>query len=75
METTIVLAIVSGAATIGLAAAIAFLSLVWKIGRWQAQSEERGTAIAQRLDDFMERADRDIGKAHERIDDLLKTNA
>lgn len=75
MDPTIVLAVVSGAATTFLAAAIAFLSLAWQIGRWQGQSEKRADAMKTKLDDFITRADRDIAKAHDRIDDILKVGS
>ena len=72
MDPAIVIAVVAGAGTTLLAAAIAFISLVWKIGRWQAKAEERNKNLCQRLNAFIDRADSDIAKAHDRIDQHLE---
>ena len=72
MDPAILIAVVAGAGTTLLAASIAFMSLAWKIGRWQAQSEERAKTMKKRLDEFMDRIDADIARAHERIDRMLE---
>ena len=72
MDATIVIAVIAGAGTTLLAATMAFISLVWKIGRWQAQSEERGKAMKKRLDEFIDRTELEVARAHERMDRHLE---
>ena len=72
MDSAIVIAVVAGAGTTLLAAVIAFVSLVWKIGRWQAQAEERNKNLCSRLNEVIERHDDSIGDAHSRIDRHLE---
>ncbi len=82
MDPEIVVAIVAGAGTTLLAAAIAFISLVWKMSRWQTEQKERSRELCRRLNEFVDRVDedhkqtvKDIGGVHERVDEHLRDHS
>ena len=67
----LIAAIITALGTTTVGVAVALTTISWKIGRWQAQSEERAKAFSRRLDDFIERSDASIADAHKRIDRIL----
>jgi len=70
MDPEAAIALLVGAATM----AVSLLILVWKLGRWQAETKERADAFNTKLDEFIKRADKDISEAHRRIDRHIESH-
>lgn len=70
----VIIAIIVGSGTTIVTGTAIFLTLVWKIGRWQAKAEERGHQLSKKLDSVIERHDASITEAHARIDRHLEAH-